>query len=185
MRKSIFIIFTLFFIEASMVGAVEKESHSYRPNFFAQLNRTTFNPGGDIVPFASNKSVRQAEAMRGMGIAGAIIFGLSWPVIIAGAALLAYTYVLSAGTMATLVWAILLGGTSITNSYINSLLLIYYSGIALTVIGSVMFFVGIPLMIVGFVLYGVLRKKSRTAMFLQPSYEENSLYLSYGVRFKI
>lgn len=186
MRRTFLIMVILFFAGTLHLGANERETAPVRKSFFTNLNSEVFTTLPALVPYASDRRSRQAEAMRGMGIAGTVIFALSWPVWIAGVALIAYTYVLTAGAMGALVWALILGGSSgTTNSLLSPLITLYYTGIALIAIGVSMFFVGLTLMIVGFALWRTLSKRSRTSMYIEPSYTDSSLNLSYGFRIKL
>lgn len=188
--KRVLTLLVILFCASAILGASEfgsVKAKSTGQGFFANLNRESalsFNNNvfakSDIVPYRSRSTSadwsRRSDAMFTMGVAGAIVFGVSFPVWISGVVLCAYSYYyLLGGALSLSIYNLGTGG------------ILYYAGAALISLGQLMFWVGLPLMIVGFVLAAAFKNKAgRTAMFFEPSYKENeSADISYGLAIKL
>lgn len=189
MKRVIIFALALFFA-GTLLGANEfsNTAHSSgKKSFFTALNSGSGWSGshyggslfqkGDIVSYSSSRDWDyRADNMLRMGIAGAILFGTSFFVWITGVAICAYSfYALLGGSWS---WTMLYGTLTLGAG-------LYIGGVTLIALGQIMFWVGLPLMIVGFVLHAVFRRKARTAMFMDSAYDENGAGFRYGLAIKL
>lgn len=180
--KRVLTLLVLLFCASAILGANEfgtQKNKSAGKGFSFTFSDNMLSKS-DVVPYRSKSTAadwnRRSEAMFTMGVAGAIVFGVSFPVWISGVVLCAYSYYyLLGGALSYSIYNLGTGG------------ILYYAGAALISLGQFMFWVGLPLMIVGFVLSAAFKNKAgRTAMFFEPLYKENeSADISYGLAIKL
>jgi hypothetical protein len=114
-----------------------------------------------------------SRGMLGMGIAGAIMTGAGLILEISGIAIWVYYGAAAFGGIATL------NATTAVDS-----LMYLYIAYAMIGIGSTVLFFGLAMMIVGFVLYGVFKKKAEKVSFnLITNPEEETVGLSVSYKF--
>lgn len=146
-----FILLVGVYVQANEKKSVDQQTFSFSKQLESSFLDSSISQN-DLTRFAAS-SERKARSFRNMGIAGAIVFGLSFVFLIVGIALFAYAaFSVFGAAFGTMSFAALISAGT-TAVYLA------YGGLALIAISQIMFWVGLPLMIVGFAVSAYHRKK--------------------------
>jgi hypothetical protein len=151
MRKlKIVLLIMSFMVCLSVVSHANeiKISNAGDNSFMTTLKQTdlkSFTPISQKVTNYAASNESRARGFRGMGTAGAVVFGLSWLFTISGSVLMILYWLTYSGYFTSL----LTMSTMSIYTVFGSMWFLYV-GAALFSIGMLMFWIGLPLMIVGF-----------------------------------
>ena len=138
-----------------------------------------------IVNLKKSGGAGKVRGFTRMGGAGAAVFGISWVFMIGGIALLAYAYIslINAGLFAATSFMSLstlslysLAGPALTSYYL------LIGGAALLAVGLTMFWVGLPIMIVGYALAAYHRKKGRASLLIKTDIDNAQIYSGIAIK---
>lgn len=173
------LLFILLFFSIFLSFSVEKNSIVNFNEVSYKNNLPSFNYSIQK-KYSTDSNEKTARGFIGMGIAGASITGASFLFIIPGTVFVVYAVrggvFKSSSEKSDMnigeVYATVIVGTVAT-------VILFYTGIALLIVGGIFLLVGLPLMIVGFAMAGHLNKK-RVSFFIDG---EKSIRTGISIRF--
>ena len=171
MLKKIIVVCLLFTGFCSFLSANSNPvSNEYSNLFTFQQNINSFSISPEDITPMKKSDQQKANGFRAMGITGALVFGLSFPVWIAGVGLVAYGYLVTYGGLVTVS-----ASTTATGIYL------IYGGAVLLALGQVMFWAGLAVMIVGFAISSHFKKKVRRSMLMETDLSTGLIYSGWKI----
>lgn len=181
MRKLKIVLFLLTFIFIICIFAQANELKIHNQSKFSFISHS--KSASDIIGLnlIRNKitnyrssSSQKAKGFKGMGIAGAVIFGVSWIFTISGTVLMVIYYMSMYSSLWTFNLTATMGG-------IFGNLWMLYLGAGIFALGMLMFWAGLPLMIVGFAVSAYHSK--RVSMLIETDMDRAQI--SSGIAIKL